>query len=154
MFTRESTIRRDAEGRWFHDGEPIATEAIERAFDRWIDVADDGRYVLKNSVNWAYVEIEGAPILVHALAIEPARTLLTLSDGTEEELDARTLRQDERGVLYCDVRNGKLTASFTRAVQHQLAPLVGEDESGIYLELAGAKYFPPVVRDPIISRPV
>jgi hypothetical protein len=149
MFTPESTIRRDAEGRWFHDGELIDTEAIARAFDRWIDIAEDGRYILKNSVNWAYVEIEGAPLFVTALSIEPARVVATLSDGTEEELDAGTLRQDERGVLYCDARGGKMAASFTRAVQHQLEPLVGEEERGVYLELGGARRFPPVYRDPI-----
>jgi hypothetical protein len=145
MFTRESTIRRDARGRWFHDGEPIDQPAIERAFDRWIDVAEDGRYILKNSVNWVYVEIEGAPIFVNAVQLEPERAILILSDDSEEDLAIDTLRQDEAGVLYCDVRAGKLTAMFTRKAQLMLEPAVGQDAHGVYLEIGGVKVRPPVV---------
>ena len=59
--SRETTIRRDVHGRWFHDGAPIEQANVERAFDTWVDRAPDGRYCLKNDIHWVYVAIEGAP---------------------------------------------------------------------------------------------
>lgn len=149
MFTRETTIRRDAFGRWFDGGEPIDNRAIERAFDRWIDVADDGRYILKNAINWAYVEIEGAPIFATSVRLDGDRVRLSLSDDTEEDLAIDTLRQDRDGALYCNVRAGKLTAKFSRNAQMQLEPLVGEDEQGAFLEVAGRRVRPPVTDRPL-----
>lgn len=147
MFTRESTIRRNAEGRWFHDGEPVDQEAIERAFDRWIDLAEDGRFILKNAVNWAYVEIEGAPLFVRAVQLFEDRAVLRLSDDTEETLEPRTLRQDAAGALYCDARGGRMAAKFSRGAQATLAPVVEEDEAGVYLRIGGVRVRPPVVAD-------
>lgn len=150
MFTRESTIRRNAEGRWFHDGEPVDQEAIERAFDRWIDLAEDGRFILKNSVNWAYVEIEGAPLFVRAIQFFEDRAVVSLSDDTEEELAVSTLRQDAAGALYCDARGGRMAAKFSRGAQASLAAVVEEDELGVYLSIGGSRVRPPVVSDPCV----
>jgi len=39
--TRETTIARDAEGRWFHDGQALEHPNLTRAFDRWVERAED-----------------------------------------------------------------------------------------------------------------
>lgn len=148
-FSRETTIRRDAQGRWFHDGDPVENPAVARAFDRWIDRADDGRWCLKNSANWAYVEIEGAPIFVRDLRLEGGAALLELSDERSEPLEPSTLRRDRAGVLYCTVRGGRLPAQFTRRAMWALEPVVAEDEAGVYLALSGAKVRPPEVAEPL-----
>jgi hypothetical protein len=149
MFTRESTIRRDAEGRWFHDGALVENEAIARAFDRWIDVAEDGRFILKNSINWVYVTIEGAPFFVTAVDFEGSAAFLSLSDATRERLAIDTLRQDPAGALYCSVRGGRFAAKFSRNAQFDLEPVVGEDGEGVYLSLDGARVRPPLAEDPL-----
>lgn len=149
-FSLESGIRRDAEGRWFHDGAPVENEAVARAFDAWIDRNDeDGRYVLENSVNWAYIELEGAPFFVRSADPGPDGVTLLLSDGTEEQLDLETVRQDAAGNLYCTVKAGRLAARFTRKATLQLEPLVAEDEAGVLLRVGGKAVHPPVVEDAV-----
>ncbi len=139
----ESTIARDANGRWFDDGVPIENEAIARAFDRWLTRAPDGRWVLKNAVNWVYVRIEGAPFFVVAFDFEAMA--LTLSDGTTAVLDPSTLRQDPEGRLYCQIRGE--TARFERQPLMALMPVLQEDDEGLYLELQGSRVRLPVVDD-------
>ncbi len=149
--SRETTIRRDALGRWFHDGEPLEHEGLTRAFDRWVELADDGRYCLKNDINWAYITLEGPPYFVRSLQIEPnGEVLLALSNDTQERLRPETLRAGADGALYCDVGTG-LTARFDRHAAAQLEPLLGEDELGIYVNVAGQHARPRVVADPLAS---
>lgn len=148
--SRETSIRRDAQGRWWNGDDPITHPLLVRAFDAWIERAEDGRYCLKNGVNWAYVTIEGAPIFVRSIVVEPgASIVLRLSDGRTEVLDPTTMREGPDGSLYCQVRGGSLAARFDAHAAFQLAPYVGEDEAGPYLELAGKRIRPPRVEDPI-----
>jgi hypothetical protein len=148
-WTRETRIRRDPSGRWFDGDTPIDHPSVARAFDRWIERAEDGRYRLRNEVNWAYVQIEGAPIFVRALSVGPTSVSLQLSDGRQEALDPTTLRQGPDGVLYCTVRSGTLPARFDAHAAVQLAPAVDEDEHGLYVALTGLRHRVPVVDDPL-----
>ncbi len=136
-FSRETKIRRDRHGRWFDGEAPVTNPAVASAFDRWIDRAPDGRYCLKNSVNWAYVEIEGAPIFVRAVRILADRIELSLSDGRTETLDPSTLSTDLEGRLTCRVRAGTMPAELSRAAMIQLEPIVEEDEDGVFLRIDG-----------------
>jgi hypothetical protein len=147
--SRETSIRRTADGRWFHDGMPIRHPGIRKAFDAWVGRADDGRYVLQNDVNWAYIEIEGAPVRVDRVRLNDDTPVLELSDERTEPLRLESLRQDADGHLYCDVRDGRLTAQFTRQALFDLEPLLREDERGIYLEVAGRAVVPPVEAEPV-----
>jgi uncharacterized protein len=148
--SRETTIRRDAQGRWFHDGEPLEHVSLTRAFDRWVERAEDGRYCLKNDINWAYITLEGPPYFVRSVQIGPGgQVQLALSNDTHEPLRAETLRMGEDGALYCDVSDGALPARFDRHAATQLEPLIGEDERGVYVEVAGRRVRPPVVNDPL-----
>lgn len=139
-FTRETTIRRDAHGRWFHDGEPVENDSVRRAFDRWIDRAEDGRYCLKNDVNWAYIEIEGPPLFVNAAEIDgEGHIWMLLSDEQRTRLDPSTLHTDDEGVLLCFVRDGTFEAKFTNAATFALSDILGEDDEGLFLEIAGER---------------
>jgi hypothetical protein len=150
--TRETTIRRDALGRWFHDGQPLEHPNLERAFDRWVDRAEDGRYCLKNDINWAYFTLEGAPFFVRRVHVQAGgRVQLVLSDDREVSLDAASLREAEDGGLYCDVERAgaKFVAQFDRFAMQQLEELLREDATGVYLALGNDKVRPPRVRDPL-----
>jgi hypothetical protein len=150
--TRETAIRRDARGRWWNGEDPIDHPNLVRAFDAWLDVADDGRFCLKNDINWAYVAIEGAPLLVRSTTVSGSGAVtLFLSDGTEEALEVSTLRQNRDGVLYCDARRGRLVARFSREATLGLEDLLDEDESGIFLLIGNDRVRPPVVDDPLKS---
>jgi uncharacterized protein len=151
--TRETTIRRDAQGRWFHDGTPLEHTGLTRAFDRWVERADDGRYCLKNDINWAYITLEGPPYLVRSLQITPAgQVTLLLSNDSSEPLRPETLRMGEDGALYCDVGDGTLPARFDRHAATLLEPLISEDEHGLYVEIAGQRVRPKVAEDPLAPR--
>jgi hypothetical protein len=148
-FSRETTIRRDAQGRWFHDGQPLEHPSLTRAFDRWVERAEDGRYCLKNDINWAYITLEGPPFFVRSLQISPGgQVLLALSNDRSEPLRAESLRMGEDGAIYCDVGDG-LPARFDRHAAVQLEPLIGEDERGVFVEVAGRLVRPKVVDDPL-----
>lgn len=152
--SRETKIRRDARGRWWNDGVEITHVALCRAFDAWIDRADDGRYCLKNDINWAYVAIEGAPLFVRALQVaqddaEPTVTLV-LSDGRETPLVYETLREGPDGALYADVRGGSMACAFTDAAMMSLAPYLDEDGRGVYLALGSRQVRPARATDPLV----
>ena len=146
--SRETQIRRDAEGTWFNEGQPLDHEKLCRAFDRWIRRADDGRYCLENDINWAYIELEGAPLFVRKVRVADGRAQLTFSSDVEQELDPRTLREGPDGALYCDGHGG-MTARFDRHAAVQLADLILEDDTGPYFDVDGERVRPPVVEDPI-----
>jgi len=149
--SRETHIRRDREGRWFDGDAPLSHPKLAGAFDRWIEVAPDGRYCLHNDVNWAYVAIEGAPLEVASVRLDGPEAHLRLSDGRHEALEAATLRQGPDGTLYCDARGGAMTARFSRHAAQQLGEILQEDDRGIYLALGGERVRPPVVEEPVRS---
>lgn len=146
--TRETKIRRDAEGRWYNDGVRIVHPLLTRAFDQWLVRAPDGsgRFCLSNDINWAFVEIEGAPRFVRS--VKEHGSVLVLSDDREIPLDPSALRQGPDGALYVDTPGG-LVARFDRHAMMQLEELVREDEHGVFLEIDGRTIRPPVVADPL-----
>jgi hypothetical protein len=149
--SRETTIRRDDQGRWYSDGELLEHPKLVRAFDRWLDRAEDGRYCLRNDINWAYVAIEGPPLFVRTVTLEPnALPLLTFSDDRSERLGPKSLRQGPDGALYCDARDGTFTARFERHAMQQLESLLREDDQGVYLLLENERIRPRVVSDPLL----
>ncbi len=151
-FSRETTIVRDAAGRWSQDGVPLEHANLVRAFDAWVDRAEDGRLCLRNELGWAYVTIEGAPLFVRAVSIEGDHVRLRLSDGREEPLDPGTLRLGPDDALYCDARGGRLAARFDRHAQVQLGALLDEDDAGVHLRVDGLRVTPQAVADPLAPR--
>lgn len=114
VFSRESALRIDRDGRLWHEGEPIRHEGLARGLLRWLAVDDaTGRYVLRNSMDWCFVTVDDAPLVVHSVRISGDTAELQLSDDTSAPLDASTLRIDEDDVPYCTVR-GALPARFDR----------------------------------------
>jgi hypothetical protein len=157
--SRETTIRRTAEGKWFHDGQAIDNPKLARAFDRWVKRAEDGRYCLKNEINWAYFSLEGAPYFVRAARIEGGRAWLSLSNDEQVELDLHSLREGPDGALYCDAYPG-LAARFDAHATVQLGELLEEDEHGPFFRLVDARdptrqerVRPPRVADPVDYAP-
>lgn len=146
--SRETTIRRNANGKWFHDGEELEHDKLARAFDRWIERAADGRFCLKNDINWAYFELEGAPFFVRSARVLNGRAELLLSNDQHVTLDAHTLREGPDGALYCDV-GPDLCARFDKLAASQLAELIHEDELGPYVQAGHDRVRPPRVDDPL-----
>jgi hypothetical protein len=127
--SRESTIRLDGEGRFWHEGRRVEHAGLAAAFHSWIARhPDDGRYILTNGYDWTYFIVDDAPYFVRSLGIEPDRIHLVLSDGTEEAWDPETTRVGSDGALYAVVKRGAAQgpyeAKFTRHAQVSLEPVL------------------------------
>jgi hypothetical protein len=131
-FTRESTIRIDPQGAFWHDGQRVQHPGLAEAFARWLDVDHDtGRYIVRNSINWVYVTVDDAPLVVRGVADEGGQLVISVSDGTREPLRADTLRVDDDDVPYCDVRDGRLPARFTPQAAFALFERLGSGVSSL-----------------------
>lgn len=129
--SRESSIRLDREGRFWHDGALVEHAGMARAFAGWIALhPDDGRFILTNGYDWTYFTVEDVPFFVRAVRVEGDQATLVLSDGSEETLDAATLAVGERDALYVRVKGGRFEARFVPEAQNALAPLLCEGPSG------------------------
>jgi uncharacterized protein len=149
--SRESTIRVDGQGRFWHDGRLVEHERLLAALRGWIGRhPDDGRYILTNGYDWTYFTVDDAPLFVRALRVEKSRVVLRLDDGTEEAWDVEHSRAGADGALYAPVKasapGGPFEAKFTPHAQTSLAPLLveGDDLSpgvriGPEVHVVGAK---------------
>lgn len=148
--SRESSIVLEREGRFLHDGVPVAHPGMARAFASWLARhPDDGRYILDNGYDWTYITVEDAPFFVLALAgpadHEPGAQgrrppNIELSDGSFEELDPERLWLGPQDALYTDVKAGAFQARFTRSAQLGLADYLVEGEGGaVFFDFAGGR---------------
>jgi hypothetical protein len=138
--SRESTIRLDAEGRFFHEGARVEHPRLEAAMHTWIARhPDDGRFILTNGYDWTYFTVEDVPYFVRAVRVEPDCVVLRLSDGTEEAWKPEQTRfREDRA--YALVKGG-FEARFDR---HALASLgeILEEVSGKVVAHVGGKLVP------------
>ena len=142
--SRESSIRLDAEGRFFHDKEAFQHPGMARAFATWIARhPDDGRYILNNGYDWSYFEVEDVPFFVERVLPSAAGPVLVLSDGSQEPLDPETLATGEGDRLYVKVKQRAFEARFRQAAQIALAPWLEEEPDGSpALVILGVRYVP------------
>lgn len=142
--SRESTIRLDADGRFWHDGARVDHPALEAALHTWIARhPDDGRPILTNGYDWCYFRVDDAPYVVRALRTGGDRATMLLSDGSEEPLDPAALRVGRADAVYARVKRaaGGFEARFSRHAQSQLAPLLVETEDGaLAVRLGGVEH--------------
>lgn len=140
--SRESTIRLDGEGRFFHDGQLVEHRGLARALAAWVARhPDDGRYILTNGYDWTYFTVDDTPCFVHAVHVREAsgseprtsRVVLELTDGTEEPLVAADTRMAEDGsvttLVKRDAPSGAFRARFQRPALVDLAELLEDPPS-------------------------
>lgn len=133
--SRESTLRLDGEGRFWHDGVIVDHPRLHAALHRWITRhPTDGRFILSNGYDWTYFTVEDVPFFVRGVQCNPEPQLL-LSDESVEAFPRDGYRVGRGGALYCPVKDGMFEARFTPSAQTALAPLLGSDEVGVYLQL-------------------
>ena len=144
-FTRESSLRVDADGTFWHEGARVEHPGLARALASWVSRhPDDGRWVLENGWDWCYLTVDDVPLLVRSARVEGARLVVGLSDGSEEPLDPATLSVDREGTLRCPVkpgaRGGPYPAKLSRHAQLQLAEHLREGAGGVVLVVGGREH--------------
>ena len=134
--SRESTIRLDREGRFWHDGALVEHPKLAAAMHTWIGRhPDDGRFILTNGYDWTYFTVEHVPYFVRSVRLDSdadgGAVWLRLSDETEERWDPALTTVADDGSLRTRVKagtaGGPFDAQFTRHAQASLAPVLVED---------------------------
>jgi uncharacterized protein len=126
---RQSGIRLDQEGRFWHEGEVVRHEGMRQAFFRWLDRNPDGRWVLRlDERRFVYLDVDDAPFVVTSIRLDGLRIFLHLIDDTEEELAYDTLRLRD-GTAYATVKN-RFPARFSRAAWTALGERL-EEHGGV-----------------------
>lgn len=143
-------MRIAADGTWYYRGSPIAREALVRLFASILRREPDGRHVLVTPVERVGVEVEDAPFLAVAMAIEgegAARRLTfrtnvgdVVEAGAEHPLRFATDPATEGFKPYLLVR-GRLEALATRTLALDLADM-GVRESGRIGIWSSGAFFP------------
>lgn len=132
---RQSGIRLDRDGRFWHEGEEITHAGMRAAFFRWIDRNPDGRYVLRlDERRFVYLEVDDTAFVVRSLRWEGERAIVLLSDASEEELDLSTLRLQAQGVAYATVKR-RFDARLSTAAWGALQPRVVERDGAYFVDV-------------------
>lgn len=134
---RQSGIRLDADGRFWHEGAEVMHHGLRAALWRWLDRNPDGRWVLRlDERRFVYLDVDDAPFVVRSARWEGERAIVRLSDDSEEELAYATLHLGEGGQPYCTVK-GRFPARVATAAWNALAARI--DEAGLH---AAGRAFP------------
>lgn len=133
------------DGRFTHEGLPIANARLRALFERSVRFLPEERaYVVQVGRFRGQLEVEEAGFFVRA--VDLARGVLALSDRSEEPLDPATLRPSalDPDTLLCTVKRGLLPgglpARFEHGAQAELLLAVEETPEGLVLRLAGERH--------------
>jgi uncharacterized protein len=133
-------LRIDVDGDWFDEDVQITHAGILANLRSQLKRDAEG-YFIQTRVRIP-VEVEDAPFVVTRIERRGETLHAFLSDGTETDVDAATLRVGPDDVPYCAVKGGAFEARLSRAAAFQLLALADYDEStgrGA-LRLAGREY--------------
>jgi hypothetical protein len=138
---RQSGIRLDAEGRFWHEGGEVTHHGLRAALWRWLDRNPDGRYVLRlDDKRFVYLDVDDAPFVVRSLRWEGEHARVRLSDDSEEELLYKTLRISSSGTVYAKCKEGRFDARFATAAWGALQERIVERDGKAELDAAGGPY--------------
>lgn len=132
-------IKLHANGKWTHEGMDFENPKIVALFSRSVARTSGGTWVLDIPPFTYPIEVEDAPFFVEDISLDGSSTpTLYLSDETEEALDAGTIRYEEGGRLYCDIKGKTFKARFKKKAYYKILDeaTVRPDDT-IILELGG-----------------
>lgn len=124
----------DEEGRFFHQGEPFLNENVARLFHRSLKRTAGGTWLIEIPPFSYPLRVADTAYVVRSIEFRgEAPPRLTLSDETSEPLDPTSLRYVEGRGLYCQVKQGKEPARFTRAAYFAASEHIDESADGTYV---------------------
>ena len=91
-----------------------------------------------------YLEVEDTPFVIQEVVASPnpdnpTSLVLKLNDGTEETLNAETLRIGQDDVMYCTVKEAGYEARLLRSAYYQLAQFLQQEGETYFLVLGDNK---------------
>lgn len=134
-----------ADGRWYHEGEPIERQALVKLFSRILRREGDEYFLVTPVEKWR-LRVQEVPFIAVSLEVERAREqALRFKTNCDDEVTLSAthplrLQQTPQGpALFLAVRDG-LEAKLHRNVYYQLAELAEEGPSGWYVTSAGERF--------------
>ena len=144
--SRESTLRLDREGRFWHDGERVEHPRLVDALHSWIRRhPDDHRYILTNGYDWTYFTVDDAPFQVRSVLHDQGSLRLRLSGGHEVAPLALSVAEDGSLYAHVEIDGETYEARFSRHAQAQLDPAL-EERDGVLGVRVGTRFLVPVPR--------
>lgn len=135
-------LRLDRTGTFWHEGMAVSHPRLRQALLRWLDVAADGRDIVRlDAQRYAYVEIEDAHLRALSAHWDGPRCLVLWDDDRSAELDYGSLRQAADHALYARV--GRLRGRIAGPAYHAVAEHIVEAPAlptGFALEAAGQRW--------------
>lgn len=122
--SRESTLRLRADGRFEHEGELVAHQGMQHAFERWVSIhPGNGRFVLANAQDWAYLRVDDTPLFVESILAGAPLPTATLSNGETLLLGALYQRDDGAILVRAHLGHTEVWAKFSRHAMFQLGEM-------------------------------
>jgi len=119
---RQSGIRLDGDGRFWHEGAEVTHHGLRAALWRWLDRNPDGRWVLRlDDKRFVYLDVDDVPYVVRSARWDGERAQLRLSDDSDEELAYDSLHLRAGGQPYCRVKGGRFEARVSTLAWNTLA---------------------------------
>ena len=126
-------IRIDRDGVWYYRNVEMERKEIVQYFYQNLRRDDHGHYQIELNHEHCRILVEDVPYVVRSVSMgfpgadgQPGM-VISLSDGSCEELDPETIRIGEKDVLYCRVKNSEYEARFSRQAYYQLVENINHD---------------------------
>ena len=137
----------NAQGQWSHGGKPLHPR-VEKLFRESVRVNADGSYRIELGRNQSNIEVADVAFFVTAVELvldergELQRAELTLSDGSSEALNPRTLMQSSDNVFYCVIERDSflVPCRLQRTPYHELALFTEILDDGPVLRMSGSAF--------------
>ncbi len=126
-------IRLSGGGQWTHEGLVFSNSRLIDLFSRSVGRTEGGTWVLEIGPFTYPITVEDTGFFVERVDWSHSPPLLTVSNGTTEQLDPGTLSYESGGRLYCRIDDGKFRARFKRNAYHSIMDHLREDDGDILL---------------------
>ncbi len=124
---RQTGIRLDSNGRFWHEGQEITHKRLRLALLRWLDKLPTGQTILRlDEKRYAFIDVDDCDLLVCSVSWQGDDLFGRLNDETTERIFLQSLSTGPQGAIYCHVRQQKLVARFSTKAQQLLSPRIEE----------------------------
>jgi hypothetical protein len=126
-------IRIDRDGLWYYRNMEMKRFDIVQYLYQHLQRDDQGHYRIELNHEHCRIQVEDVPYVIRSVSSGSCGTdgqpgiVISLSDGSCEELDPETIRIGEKDVLYCRVKKNNHEARFSRQAYYQLAENIKHD---------------------------
>jgi hypothetical protein len=124
---RQSGIRLDGDGRFWHEGAEVTHHGLRAALWRWLDRNPDGRWVLRlDERRFVWLDVDGdVPHVVRSARWDGDRAIVRLADDSEEPLDYDSVELRD-GKPFCRVKNGRFDARISTLAWNTLGERIDD----------------------------